>query len=99
MNCHACGREASLDTGGRVGFRDECGGCGADLHVCRNCARYDPDAYSECGETGAARVSDKDRANRCDDFAPGAGQGGTGDAAGREKTLSQLHRLFEEQPA
>ena len=72
MHCHACGREVELASGDRVGFRDECTGCGADLHACRNCEHYDPSAYNECREPNAERVSDRERANRCDYFAPGS---------------------------
>jgi hypothetical protein len=71
MRCSACGAEVELASGERVGFRDSCR-CGADLHTCRNCAHHDPSAYNECREPNAERVSDRERANRCDYFAPGA---------------------------
>lgn len=83
--------------GGGVGMRDACPGCGADLHVCRNCAHHDPGAYNACREPGAERVLDKERANRCDLFAPGEGEGAgnaeAGDAA-RQRAREELDRLF-----
>ena len=71
MRCFACDALVELRTGERVGFRDACPHCGRDLHVCRNCAHHDPSAYNECRESSAERVGDRDRANRCDYFAPG----------------------------
>lgn len=70
MRCAACNAGIKLSVGERVGFRDSCERCGADLHVCVNCAQRDPGAYNECREPGAERVSDRERANRCDWFAP-----------------------------
>jgi hypothetical protein len=70
VQCFACGSDVKLASGERVGFRDTCARCGADRHVCRNCAHHDPAVYNECRETSAERVSDRDRANRCDWFAP-----------------------------
>lgn len=81
-----------LAAGDRVGFRDTCDGCGADLHTCRQCRHHDVSAYNECRESSAERVADRDRANRCEWFAPGDG-GGAGE--GREGALSDLEALFK----
>jgi hypothetical protein len=67
--CHACG--AKNETGERVGRRDTCSQCNADLHVCLNCEFYDPKAYNECREPQADRVLEKDKSNFCDYFSPG----------------------------
>jgi hypothetical protein len=48
--------------------RDECFKCGADLHVCKNCAFYRPGRSNECDEPQAERVVEKDRSNYCDFF-------------------------------
>jgi hypothetical protein len=90
MNCHACNAPIEMAAGERVGFRDSCDRCDADLHVCLCCAHHDPSAYNECREAGSERVSQRDRANRCDWFAPG-GMG----AGGREESLSDLEALFK----
>ena len=74
--------------------RAECEACGADLHVCRNCTHHDPSAYNECRESSAERVSDRDRANRCDYFSPAEGAGLTG-SDGREEARSDLDALFK----
>lgn len=93
MICHACERENPIHTGEKPGFRDECEACRADLHVCRNCAFWDPSAYNECRESSAERVSDRDRANRCEYF-KGEREGMR---AGTEATdaLSALEDLFK----
>jgi hypothetical protein len=91
--CHACGYEIELATGARVGFRDDCDGCGAALHVCRNCRHYDAAAYNECRESSAERVLDKERANRCDYFAAGTAVGGGEERAG-ERARAELEKLF-----
>jgi hypothetical protein len=94
MRCFSCGADVTLASGERVGFRDTCDRCGADLHVCRNCAHHDPSAYNECREASAERVADRERANRCDWFAPGSGGGG-GLAAERARARSSLDGLFK----
>jgi hypothetical protein len=94
MQCFACGRRIELASGERVGFRAECPHCRADLHVCRNCAHHDPGAYNECREPQAERVADRERANRCDWFAPGCGAWGS-DGQGREAARSALDALFK----
>jgi len=65
--CHRCGRAV----GGveRVGRRDACLGCGADLHCCRNCRFHDPAYHNECREPQAERQVDKESGNFCDYFA------------------------------
>jgi len=92
MDCFACGTPFELASGERVGFRDECPRCRADLHVCRNCAHHDPGAYNECREPNAERVGDRERANRCDWFAPRP-RGGPGGTAGSAR--EKLEALFK----
>ena len=98
MRCHACGAERDSTPGEAPGFREECDGCGADLHVCRNCAHHDPAAYNGCRESSAERVSDAERANRCEyfralsDVAPGSAAG-AGESE-RAAALGALDKLF-----
>lgn len=74
LACFKCG--ASLNFIDRVGRREECPQCHEDVHVCRNCEFYDAKVYNECREPAAEVVRDKERANHCDYFRPGAGTGG-----------------------
>lgn len=94
MHCHACDGELALSGGDRVGFSEECNACGADLHVCLNCAHYDPSAYNECRESNAERVTDRGRGNRCEYFRPGEGRDGA-DAEQRRAALDGLEGLFK----
>ena len=93
MHCFACYARIDLASGERVAFRDTCERCDADLHSCRNCALHEPSAYNECRESSTERVSDRERANRCDYFVPGGAQGGEGTA--REGSLADLEALFK----
>jgi len=77
--CVACGRELRLPA--RVGRRDLCPGCGAELRSCRQCTFYDPSVYNACREPQADRVLDKERANFCEYFHPGAGGPASGASA------------------
>lgn len=65
-HCFYCGNPITLT--GRIGRAETCQHCGWDLHTCRNCRYYDPQAYNACRETQAERVLDKERANFCDFF-------------------------------
>ena len=88
MRCWSCSTPIELAAGERVGFRDTCNACGADLHVCRSCEFHDPSAYNECRESSAERVSDRERANRCDYFSPA-------DRAGGKAAAANLDALFK----
>ena len=65
MVCHKCGAAIELEL---VGRRDECRVCGSDLHICLNCAFYEPNKPNECFEPQVERVKEKDRSNFCDFF-------------------------------
>jgi len=94
MPCFSCNAVIELATGERVGFRDSCEKCDADLHVCLNCRHYDRAAYNQCREPNAEWVSDRERANRCDYFALG-GPGGDSADAERARARSSLDDLFK----
>ncbi len=94
MDCFSCHTQVELAPGERIGFRDECDRCGTDLHVCRNCTFYDPSAYNECRESQAERVDDRERANRCEWFSPGTGEGGAR-AREQDQARSKLDSLFK----
>ena len=71
FSCNACHFAIELASGERIGFRDTCSACSADLHSCHNCAHHDPNAHNECRESSSERVGDRERANRCDYFTVG----------------------------
>ncbi|MCE2485776.1 MAG: hypothetical protein J4F42_09720 [Desulfurellaceae bacterium] len=67
--CHQCGVEIHVVE--RVGRRDSCPGCEADLRCCLNCVFYDPHVSNACREPNVEPVRDKDVANFCDYFSLG----------------------------
>jgi hypothetical protein len=93
MHCFSCNAVTALAAGERVGFRDCCDHCGADLHACRNCVYHEPSSYNECREPNTERVADRERANRCEYFSPSSEEGGSSD--GRSQSLSALDELFK----
>lgn len=93
MRCFACHAEIDRASGERIGFRDACDGCGADLHVCRNCGHFDPSAYNQCREPQTESVGDRERANRCEWFRPDP-RDGRATAEPRQAARAALERLF-----
>jgi hypothetical protein len=72
FHCWKCGVTIDLPAGGRVGTRDGCPRCDADLHSCRNCGFYDPSKNNQCSESQAEWQRDKEVGNYCDYFRPAA---------------------------
>ena len=64
--CFSCKKSTTTNT--KIGFREECGHCRNDMHVCKNCEFYDIKAYNECREPAADVVREKERSNFCDFF-------------------------------
>lgn len=91
LNCFECNEAMSFVD--RVGRRDECPKCGADVRVCKNCQFYDPKSYNECRETSADPVQDKERSNLCDYFAPGGSSTSAKDS--RDALLAAAEALFK----
>lgn len=91
--CAGCGAAVELAAGERVGFRDACPRCRADLHSCRNCRHHDPGARNQCREPASDPVADRERANRCDWFAAAEGTP-RGAAPARDSARSALDALF-----
>ena len=87
--CFSCG--TNNEVAERVGRRDECSKCTADLHVCKNCRFYDRTAYNECKEPSADVVREKEASNFCDYFDPGSGQF---EESKRNELLAQAEALF-----
>jgi hypothetical protein len=65
--CHHCQREITITD--RVGRRDTCPGCGADVRCCRNCLFHDPGYANACREPNADPVLEKEAGNFCEYFA------------------------------
>ena len=90
VKCFECGTIATFTD--RVGIREECQKCRADLHVCKTCKFYDKAAYNECREPQADVILEKTRANRCDYYQPSVG----GDSGPKkDDLLSAAEALFK----
>ena len=90
--CRACG--AGVEAAGRIGRRETCRSCGADLHCCLNCSFYAPGSYNDCRESGAERVIEKAKSNFCDYFVF-RGEAAAGAAAATTAGVkAQLEELF-----
>ena len=63
--CHRCGTELEKSMFGRG---DRCPGCEGDTRCCRNCEFDDPSFGTQCRETHAEPVSEREKANFCDYF-------------------------------
>jgi hypothetical protein len=94
IQCWKCG--ASLvSLALPFGRTERCRACGADLHVCKLCALYDPRAYQQCREPTVEEVRDKERANFCDHYQPRAGAWkGSDPNASADAARAALDKLF-----
>jgi hypothetical protein len=91
--CVAC--QADLGRPERVGRRDACPRCAAELHACRQCRFYDPRSSDGCREPQAERVLDATRGNFCDHFSAAEAPAPTAPAAGASEARAALARLFK----
>jgi len=70
-----------------------CAGCAEPLHCCRQCVNYEPGASGQCRESRAEPPTNKQTANFCDWFAPGAAAGRLGRTPADE-ARARLEALF-----
>jgi hypothetical protein len=94
--CHSCGNEQIFDVkvGVKVGRRDSCPHCAADLHVCKNCRHWDPNVHNQCKEPEAAFIRDRAEANFCAHFDFRDGDSPLKDT-GVESAKAKLNDLFK----
>lgn len=90
VHCFSCQKQLQLLT--PIGRREECPQCRSDVHVCKNCQHYDAKAYNECREPQADVTREKDRANFCDYFTPGAASTAK---SSKDALLAQAEALFK----
>lgn len=86
--CFSCGKELTFAER-KIGLREECLHCRADVHVCKNCEFYDVTAYNECRESSADRVTEKERSNFCDYFLLKTGGLSSEDPATKLRALAE----------
>jgi hypothetical protein len=95
QRCYRCDRDQGVIE--RVGRRDTCPACKADLHCCYNCEFYDPSFHNQCRESQAERQVDKERSNFCDYFQFRHRAAGEKPPGGAEKARTALDTLFRKQ--
>jgi hypothetical protein len=94
--CWSCKKPLSLTAGTKIAFRADCEFCGTDLHCCRSCSFFDENAYNQCREPQAERITDKLRANYCEyHLYLGVSGPQTGADAAKETALKKLDDLFK----
>ena len=91
--CYQCKKKVEVSY--KIGFREECLHCQADLHICRNCRFYDPSAYRECKEPCAERVSDKEKNNYCEYFEPQTKHSNNKELSEKSAHLKAAEALFK----
>jgi hypothetical protein len=70
LTCKGCGRKLPpMET---IRAEAACPYCGASLHACRQCVRFDPGARWECSANARipARIADKSASNDCPAYEP-----------------------------
>lgn len=92
MICHSCQKDPQIID--KIGFREECMHCGADLHCCLNCKFYDTSSYNDCKETSAERVLDKEKSNLCEYFQPRDGSSSSSESS-TDSAKAALDALFK----
>lgn len=95
FSCWKCGEELQ-NVILPMSRREECHQCSSDQHVCKMCKHFDHN--QRCNEDRAETVSDSEKANFCDYFAP---SGKLFDKTGNQKALdakAKLDALFGDEP-
>lgn len=93
MKCSFC--HGILKITGNVSRSDTCPHCDRDLRCCKQCKFYDPNAYNECREVAADRITDKERANLCDYFVIRGSKRGSGSVNRTKEAKQALEDLFK----
>ena len=91
--CWSCG--TTTDFMRKFGRTEECPSCYADLSCCKNCKFYDEMVSGKCTETQAEYVGNKEKANFCDYFKPGAGAK-VQEQKSSDEALAALNSLFKD---
>ena len=93
--CGKCGHQVPTSQL-EVDHQTKCLKCGTDLHSCRHCKHFDPDARFQCREKIEERIADKWAANECAFFKPVQSLDATGRRANTtEDARNAFHNLFK----
>jgi hypothetical protein len=94
--CWSCRNELEflVKVGVKVGRRDTCPHCAADMHVCKNCKLWDPSIHNQCREPEAQFIRDREGGNFCPHFDFKDGDAPAADAS-VDKAKQKLADLFK----
>ena len=67
MYCHKCKKKLDLPNK-KVGFKETCFFCEADLHVCKNCRFYLIGKPNDCLVPNTEHIVDREKNNYCEEF-------------------------------
>ena len=95
LRCFRCGASlAALSL--PLSRRDECPECTIHLHVCKMCRHFDKDVPKQCREDDAEEVTEKERVNFCEWFAPSSDSFDPARASAATRAQSERAGLFGE---
>jgi hypothetical protein len=66
--CNNCAAEIQVMD--QISVTEKCQNCNTDLHTCRNCLNFDPQARNECIKPVEVRITNKGSNNVCPLFDP-----------------------------
>ncbi len=66
--CYNC--SSAIQFEGQISRTLTCQNCSCNVKCCLNCTFYEPNAYNECREPQAERITNKELANFCSFFEP-----------------------------
>ncbi len=90
--CYQCSRD--IGPLQRIGRRDTCLHCRADLRCCLNCTFYDSTSHNQCREPQAERQVDKQAGNFCEYFSFRIGRSLKPDGGPKDSARARLDALF-----
>lgn len=90
--CFKCATVSHFED--KVPYRSECAKCLEDLHCCKNCQHFDPNASRQCREPSAEPPREKERSNFCDYFCA-KNNASLGAGHKRDDLLSAAEALFK----
>lgn len=91
--CHRCSAPWESAAVRQPGVKETCERCSAYLHCCLNCRFYDTSKPKQCYIPNLEAVTDKERANFCDEF---EFRDAAAEAAGKKESRNAFDALFGE---
>ena len=91
--CWNCGHDWS-DLPQPLSRHANCAKCFTELHCCKHCTHFDPQALDQCREDRAEPPTNKEGANFCEYLNPKGGAYAEADSTKAEAAKAKLDALF-----